>query len=322
MAQGTTAKQHYVPQFYLRQWIDEDLGFYPARVTHGFPPEIQIFERKSNPRSFCYENYFYAQHTGKADEMSQEIEKTFAEIEAIFSKELPAIEKKILNNEQIKDSDKYSLAQCMTFLHFRGKKYLDESKRMTNEMTQKMFEMRLRFSDNDPKFQALLKKHSLSKEELLEHLTTGRIEVDYGNHHHLQMLNEIQGFSNLLHAKFWRIYTSKEGHFITSDAPYNDRPLSREFYGNDFFSREQSFVLSPRAVIVAQSPKHEGGKKLVRNDLTGDKNKIGMINAHTLSSSIKFCFHKDQSILRHAALVVQALHQTHAEQTKKTKVRS
>lgn len=309
--QKFTAKQHYVPQFYLRQWVDGDGGFYPAEVVRRQPPEVRIFTRKSNPSRFCYENFFYAQRTGEADEMSQQVEKAFAEIEGVFSNELPRIEKKILNNEQIDDDDKYSLAQCMTFLHLRGKKYLDESKRMTNEMAKKMMQMQLRFSDQDPKMKKLLEEHKFTKEEMIESLEGNRITVDMGNAHHLQMLKELEGFSNLLFAKFWKIFISREGHFITSDAPYIDTPLSREFYGNDFLSREQSFILSPRVMIFAQYPKNESGKKIIRKDITGQKNPIGIFNAHNLMRSIKFGFHSDPNVLQHSLLIAQALYLDH-----------
>lgn len=311
--QKITVKQHYVPQFYLRQWTDIDGGFYPAQIIRRQPPEVNIFTRKSNPNPFCFENFFYAQHTGEADEISQEIEKSFAEIEGVFSKELPNIEKKILNNEQISDEDKYYLAQCMTFLHFRGKKYLDESKRMTNEMTKKMLQMQLRFSDKDPKMKRMLKKHKFTKEEMIQSLEGDSITVDLGNVHHLQILKEIEGFSNLLFAKFWRIYISREGHFITSDAPYIDNPLSQHFFGNDFFSREQSFILSPRVMIFAQNPKNDSGKKIIRKDITGQKNLIGYINARSLMSSIKFGFHSEKEVLEHSFKVAEALYLNHIQ---------
>lgn len=311
MTKGYTVKQHYVPQFYLRQWTDANGGFYPAEVIQRQPPEVKIFPNKSNPRPFCFENFFYAQRTGEADEMSQEVEKTFTEIEGFFSQELPGIEKRILNNEHISDSDKYCLAQCMTFLHFRGKKYLDESKRMTSEMTKKMLQMHLSFADKDPQMQRLLEEHQLTKEQMIESLEGDKITIDLGNAHHLQILKDMEGFSNLLYAKFWRILISREGHFITSDAPYIDNPLSQHFFGNDFLSREQSFILSPKVMIFAQYPKNECGKKIIRRDLTGQKNQIGFINAHSLMRSIKFAFHSDRSVLEHSALFAKALYRQH-----------
>ncbi len=96
-----TEDQHYVPQFYLRQWLDETGGFYPVKIEEKQPPKLKIFSDKSDQSRFCYENFFYAQHTGVEDEISQIIEKEFAKIETIFSQELPVLEKKILNYEHI-----------------------------------------------------------------------------------------------------------------------------------------------------------------------------------------------------------------------------
>ncbi len=292
-----TEDQHYVPQFYLKQWVDEGGGFYPMKVEGRTPPKVSIFTQKSNPSRFCYENFFYAQHTGKGDEVSQMVEKTFAEIEAIFSKELPLIEKKILNNEQITDEEKYYLAQCMTFLHFRGKKYLDDSKRMTDEMMKQVLQRSVHFFDKDPKAKAKMEELGVTKEEMIKFAYEGKYTVDFGNIHHLRIMEDMQGFSNLLFAKYWRVYLSREGNFITTDAPYLDLPLSKEFWGNDFLSREQSFVMSPRVVIVATYPKNESGKKFVRKDITGKQALIQQLNVHSLMHCIRFGFHKDKDLL-------------------------
>ncbi len=121
MKNRTIRKQHYVPQFYLKQWCDNSGAFYPIKIEKKVPPELHVFKDKSGPNRFCYENFFYAQHTGKEDEISQFLENTFAEIESIFSKELPKLENKIINNEQITDEEKYHLSELMIFLWLKGK---------------------------------------------------------------------------------------------------------------------------------------------------------------------------------------------------------
>ncbi len=292
-----TEDQHYVPQFYLKQWLDETGGFYPVKIEQKIPPKLKIFDKKSDQSRFCYENFFYAQHTGVEDEVSQVIEKKFAEIEAIFSNELPVLEKKILNNEQITENEKYHLAECMIFLHFRGKKYLDQSKKMTDEVTKQMMKHWVHYIDKDPKSKAKMEELGLTKEQMVEYVNKGEFTVDYGNVHHLRIMDDMRGFCNILSAKYWKVYISRKGEFITTDAPYLDMPTSTHFYGNDFLSREQSFVLSPRVIILAIYPKNEHGKKFARKDITGDRARIQQINIHNLMNAIRFGFHKDRSLL-------------------------
>jgi hypothetical protein len=293
-----TRKQHYVPQFYLRQWCDEDNGFYPIKIESAEPPKIKIFDKKSNPSRFCFENFFYAQFTGKEDEASQILEDKFAEIEGIFSKELPKIERKILNNEQITDGDKFHLSECMLFLHFKGKKYREDSKRMTDKLMKQINKHIVHNIDRSEKSRKEMEKLGITKEQMIEFVEKEEYTVDMGNLHHLQIMNDMQGFCNLLTAKYWKIYISRKGDFITTDTPYQDIALNKNFfYGNDFLSREQTFILSPRVVIIARYPNQESGKKVNRKDITNNKGAIHTINTYNLMRSLNFGFHKDRELL-------------------------
>ncbi|HTK33007.1 MAG TPA: DUF4238 domain-containing protein [Candidatus Paceibacterota bacterium] len=304
-----TEDQHYVPQFYLKQWLDPTGGFYPVKIEEKIPPKLKIFDKKSDQSRFCYENFFYAQHTGVADEVSQVIEKKFAEIEAIFSNELPILEKKIVNCEQISESEKFHLAECMIFLHFRGKKYLDQSKKMTDEVTKQMMKHWVQYIDKSPKSKARMEESGLTKEQMVDYVHKGEFTVDYGNMHHLQIMKDMGGFCNILSAKFWRVYISHEGHFITTDAPYLDMPVTNTFFGNDFLSREQSFILSPRVMIVALYPNNNNGKKFVRKDITNNRAFIQQLNLHNLMNAIRFGFHKDRDLLVELEKLIQFVHQ-------------
>ena len=297
MEKKRTKKQHYVPQFYLRQWCDGSGGFFPVKIGGIEPPQLKIFDAKSNPSRFCYENFFYAQHTGKEDKISQIIEERFTEIEGIFSIELPKIEKKIVNNEQITESDKFNLSQCMLFLHFKGKKYREESKRMTDYMIKEINKMTFPYLDKDPKMKAKMQELNITQEEMVEFAEKGKYTVDMGNIHHMRIMKDMQGFCNLLTAKYWKIYISRNGDFIATDTPYQDIAVSKEFYGNHFMDREQTFILSPRVVIIIRCPKNEFGKKVNRKDITNNKAQIHTINTYNLMRSLNFGFHKDKNIL-------------------------
>ncbi len=297
MEKRTTRKQHYVPQFYLRQWCDDDNGFYAIKIENKIPPKLNVFNNKSGPNRFCYENFFYAQYTGKEDKNSQVIEKAFAEIEAIFATQLPILEDKILKGEQITYADKYNIAECMLFLYFKGKQYREQTKKMEEDLFKQMNRHQMPYIDQIPEMKAKMEELGITKEEMIEFAEKGEYRVELGNLHQLRIMKEMGGFCNLLTAKYWKIYISRTGDFITTDSPYLDIPLSKHFYGNDFLSREQVFILSPRVVVVALNPHNESGKKVNRKDITGNKSHILTINSHNLMNSISFGFHKNRDSL-------------------------
>lgn len=305
-----TAKQHYVPQFYLRQWCDEDDGFYPIKIENRTPPKFSVFKNKSGPSSFCFENFFYAQYTGVKDEISQVIEKTFAEAEAVLDTQLLKIEQKIINHEQITDIDKYNLCECALFFHFRGKKYRQESQRMTESLVKQINKHLVRHMDKDPKTKAEMDEHGVTKEQMIDFAEKGEYSVELGNIHHLQIMNDMQGFCNLLFAKYWKVYISRDNDFIVTDTPYLDLATSQHFFGNDFLSREQSFVLSPRVTIVMLYPQNDSGKKFSREDITGNKRKVQTLNTHRLVNSVMFGFHKDKKVLDTLNIFAEFLHRT------------
>lgn len=309
MPQGTTKKQHYVPQFYLRQWCDNDGGFFPVKIQTRNPPDLKIFNKKSNPSRFCYENFFYAQQTGIEDEVSQIIESNFAEIEGVFSTLLPALEAKIVNREHISDQDKYHLAECMLFLHFKGKRYRDESQQMTDALVKQIYRFHVHNIDKIPRAKAEMERLGITKEQMIEFAERGEYRIDFGNIHHLRIMKDIQGFCNLLTAKYWKVYISRNGEFITTDSPYLDKALSTSFWGNDFLSREQVFVLSPRVVIVARNPTNMYGKKFQRKDITHDKGAVHIVNCNNLMNSISFGFHKNKNLLEEVRITATFLYQ-------------
>ena len=142
-----------------------------------------------------------------------------------------------------------------------------------------------------------LEEIGITKDQMIEYAEKGEYTIDMGNLHHMQIMDEMEGFCNLLTAKYWKIYISRKGDFITTDTPYQDIALSKDFYGNDFLSREQTFILSPRVVIVARYPNQESGKKINRKDITNNKVAINTINNCNLMRSLNFGFHKNKDLL-------------------------
>jgi hypothetical protein len=306
---GKTVKQHYVPQFYLRYWCDTQNTFIPIKIVDRDTGTIVILKR-AGTSVFCFENYFYAKWTGKEDEFSQIVEKTFIELESFFSKELPKVEKKIVEYYQISDSEKYLISQFAIMMWLRGKSYREWSNEVTDSMVRKMSQLFSHKIGETKESRELLKKYNLTKEEMIEFVKSGQYKVEVSNTHHLKMFESMEEFCNLLYAKYWKVLISKKGEFITTDTPYLDLPRHRKepsIYGQSFLEREQYLILSPRVTIVAVYPKNETGKKFKREDVTNNKNLIAFINAHHLMNSIRFGFHNKREVIQETKDMVSIL---------------
>lgn len=299
---NNTIKQHYVPRAFLERWSIDNGQVYPIKIITKIPPKLEIL-KKTGVYPFCHENYFYANEQGKKDEFSQIVEENFTEVENGMYATLTSFEKKVLRNEQITFDDKYNLASIMLFFHMRGKKHLEWSKNFSNEIVRKMFDMTLRFKEENE-----FKELGITREEALE--MNRDMSVDLGMAHHLQQLKDIQEFAFHIARKYWRINISKKGEFIVSDAPYLDLPVKQVgWYGNSIYDRDQIFMLSPKVRISIMKPISLKAKNVNRKDITNDNNNVDHLNLISLMNSVLFGFHSDEKVLERTKQMVYKVYQ-------------
>ena len=94
MANNITKKQHFVPQFYLRQFIDSDNFLYCYNKTNGkrFPAHTD---------DICFKEYGYEVTSSFGNAkflLPNEIEKMFSELENEYNKVLKSIVQKCISN--------------------------------------------------------------------------------------------------------------------------------------------------------------------------------------------------------------------------------
>lgn len=295
-----TRRQHYVPRKYLRKWCDENDSFFPVKVQSRQPAKIEIFEKESNPERYCYENFFYAKHTGRYDDFSQLVEKDFTDAENVFWDKLPEIEKKILNNQQILTEEKWIIASFGIMLWLRGKKYREWSNKMSEDLFKWIMKSHIRMADKDPDFMRDLSEHGITHEEMIEFADKEEYKVEISNAQSLRLFESYKQFSNLLFHKYWQVYISRDGKFITTDSPYLDLPIREEkptFFGQTFLMRKQYLVLSPYILIEAIHPNNNSGKKLKRIDVTGNKGLVHYLNSIMIMNANLFGFHAEKENL-------------------------
>lgn len=232
-----TKNQHFVPQFYLKNFLDNNNVLQVLSAEHN-----KIINSKGT-KGICYEKYFYGLETGKADGTSQEIETMFTELETNLSQKIPKIISKIRSNQQIKEEEKWVVSLMMSMIWIRVPSFRQSINSTQEDVTKDLLEFQSRYDTS------LKGIKPLNKEDY---------SLKFNNSQHLKMFPSIPNFANLFCAQYWTIYISQcDYKFITSDNPISTVvPEKTSFYGPVFSERKHIFALTPDICIVAKNPKH------------------------------------------------------------------
>ncbi len=253
-----TKNQHYVPQFYLKKFINEE----------GKLEILDCARRKvvasRSPKSVCNEEYFYSSNN-QPDDVSQVLEKEFQRIESDISKVYDSIAKKFLNFEQITENDKMLVATFMSLQYLRGP-YMRKQIQQTSEQMIKQI-TKIKFgSPHIHKFFDQYEKDTGEKlseqqrKDVVGFVQGEQYNIEIGNTPHLHLIGEMEGFKNLLFGKEWLVYISKSNKkFITSDNPVIElfpEWAGKFFYGPSFLQRTHQFAMTPDILIIATNPRN------------------------------------------------------------------
>lgn len=269
-----TKKQHYVPQFYLKLFSDNNKNLKSLELKTN---------RISKPRhysSFGYRQYYYANETGVADTVSQYIEAWLQHFEDIIAKELPIIIDKILTNQHICDDDKYILSSLMCMLWLRTPMMREQISKMHDDLNKKIADI-----------------NSLK----------GEVRKNNANHLRFMVSSfgfDSKGFTNMFFAHKWKMHIAKEaGAFITSDNPVTEWwSPTNTFWGTPFLGRNKYFALTPEIFIELSPPK--GSCKVKRHTIFNkNDNDIRTFNLLTASHSSEYIYSSNQKVLEYFALI-------------------
>lgn len=287
-----TAKQHFVPQFYLRRFVNScgliEVLDIPKRV---------ILEPRS-PKAVCYERFFYGAKTGEADEVSRQIEQLFQQWEDSIAKRIEPIIDKLLNHSQIDHEEKWTISFLMSMLWIRG----PAMRGQVNQMSEQLMKSVNKFKFSHPTADDLLDRFDREtgkattpemRERLKQMMIDGDYSLEFNNASHLQMFEKIDRFANLFHGQDWIVYITKsDKKFTTSDNPVTVVfPEKKGWYGPTFLERNHYFPLTPEILIHARYPENFEGKKLRRKTLF-EQNDIDILklNLTTSNDAIQYAY--------------------------------
>jgi hypothetical protein len=268
-----TKKQHFVPQFYLKNFAGPG----------GFLEILDLKNNKLLPRreygGVGYKQFFYAAETGVQDEVSQQIEKWLRHYENTIARELPAIIEKILGHQHIDDNSRYILAALMCMLWLRSPGMREHLNKMETDMTKQL--MRFYAPQRVAKFSEESGKNLTEEQQkdLVRTLEEGAYDVRFNNAQHLRFMTQElgfggPGFTNMFYGQKWKIYIAKgEKRFMTSDTPVVEWFLPpKTFYGASFLERNKYFALTPEILIELTYPL--GSEKVKRTTVFKEEDEM------------------------------------------------
>lgn len=293
--------QHYVPKFYLKSFENDEHLVERLDVKRN-----KLLEPKSKS-AICCEKFFYGVNTGVEDSASQNVEKHLGDLENKISKAVPEVTKILLSDEMVDDYVKYSLAIYMAMLYLRGPAFRHS---MNSTMQSGISQFRKILSHNFPKetIEKTLNKYfgaRLSDEELKKIIEDENANLEFNNTLHLEMLNELRGFANMLFGQEWLVYRNKTSKpFITSDNPLgSEHKESRGLGGYGFMEYTYHFALSPEIHIVTRCPEKEFGKKIHRKSID-DADQIAKLNFFVMNSCIEQVYANSEETLEELSKVI------------------
>ncbi len=166
-----------------------------------------ILEPRS-PKAVCYERFFYGAKTGELDEVSQQVERMFHEMEDNVARRLDPIITKLIDNKQVEDEEKWHVAFLMSMLWIRGPAMREQINQMYEDMIKKVN----RFQFSHQYVDRMLDQFDQEKgtttapdirEKLKKTMREGAYSLEFNNASHMHMFDSFQGFANLFHGQDW-----------------------------------------------------------------------------------------------------------------------
>lgn len=288
-------KQHYIPQFYLKQFEDKN------RLIQRLDIKANKIIKPKSKKGICFDKFFYALETGVEDEVSQLVEEWLGSLEKHLSKRLPGIIESLFCNDAVPDEDKYDIAMLMAMLYLRGPVFRRKLNEMRLSGIKQLFQMFSKIPRD--KVENYFKNRyeiSLTKGELNKLLNGEVDDLKFNNLLHLEMMNELRGFSNMLFGQEWLVFRNQSSYpFVTSDNPLSPERLERKnFYTGAFMDYTYHFALSPKIHIVSKMPRFVEGKKLHRKTLTEkDDDLVLRLNLYVADTCRQFVYASKRSAL-------------------------
>ena len=265
-------KQHFVPVAYLRRFTNAQGMLERSEIETG-----KVLSLAKAPSSECVIPFFYGEETGVKDEISQQVESFWQELEDSVSKHLDDIERAIVTYQSLPEEYVYVLAVLGTMLWMRtphlretiNKSYAKFDKELNQRMASyPQYTKNIIRALKETGEEASQERAEKIRQEILQ----GDFKKTYDNSMHLSLIEDFKGYNNMFFGAKWRFYIAAGSRqFITTSAPCIEVfPKIKNFYGPTFYERKHLFPLSPKVMCEIQAP-WLPGKRVKRSSVNDDE---------------------------------------------------
>ena len=260
---------HFVSQFYLRHWCDENgrLWVYPKSGAEPF---------QSTPKSFSCEKGLY--DTSTHDELSDvDVEGLLSEMEGLYSARWPNVFSRIRDPET-----KMNLARFLAIQYLRNPKQ-KESLKTTNGFIREII------SRLDPGQKELTiidfdkREHTIPIAELTTHAQDTKKNISDGFIRSL--MGDVMNLAEVLYARKWGVLVAATPAFVTSDNPVIliRGSSTKRNIGFRTPGTEIHFPITPTLLLII---KDEWKRDGMFHNLTS----LGGVNNEIMEQSERFAF--------------------------------
>jgi len=266
-------RQHYVPQFLLKKFSNQD-------------EKIHVFERNkgfshiASSQNVACQRYYNAETLESGDIDTQSIEKRLSEIEGAGS----VVMELLLSGSPLTSEQREDFAIFLTSQDFRSPRKRQDYADLLLAIAHKKFPKHTISSVEN--YIEEVKKASSERGQLdLKNIAESKLEIDDDGailvdfKETVSTLSAAQHFAPIVSKMNWEIiFAPAELQYVISDSPvqlFEDRGTLGEFTGPGYWRPESciSFPLSPNACFLAYHPKETSGigwpPKLTSRDAKG-----------------------------------------------------
>lgn len=298
-ATDTFAKrQHYIPQFYLKNFSQDRRHVNVYDKSKGDKGEI----RYQTTMKVAHENHFYTYRTKKG--AKENLEDFFSQ----FESDAASVITKVHDSRKMAPDEKEKLALFVAFIYTRTPAFKARTEAMHTAAGEKMSRMMIKMTPKDS-----LKKFFKEKEgkefndeeieDLVDFATNpkrSKIGFNYPNEYWIKIMLKLGAdIAPAFYAMDWLfLFTSQPYAYITSDNPFLLIPPENydRFYGVG--------LLTPRARKIIPLTSNmclmmgDLSKNPVVKFVDTTKEFFRSINIYTLLGSERFCFSPDKGKLQ------------------------
>ena len=246
--------QHYIPQFYLREFTDPET---PA----SYEPYVWMYEHESkkwknkSPKKIASKPDFYT-FVDQEGKKHDEIEKGLSIVEG---KTASIYRDKIYTRQCLTNQERAVIAEFVTFMMIRVPSFHNRVDSSTSEMAIRMMEMYKVRPEAAKKFKEEYERDIGKKlpEEFDESwLDPARYKINAIKSFILKMMISLSEIAKIIFTMSWTfLHTTGKAWFITSDNPFSMRnPQSNSpWYGHGLMSQDikVTIPLSKQTCLLA-----------------------------------------------------------------------